>query len=164
MTERKKLSLGAVSDRESADAAPRGRKHISSERLDRINDRARDMKRNPTDAEKALWEVLRDGRLEGFKFRRKIVISSVIVDFGCSDRMLVIDIDSGNVGADELTALRNKTLAEKHILPISFTEDEVLNEIGHVKESILSALEMPDLDSGDPRIRAPRTRDRHAKN
>jgi len=34
-------------------------------------DRARDLRRNATEAEKRLWRLLRDGRFNEFKFRRQ---------------------------------------------------------------------------------------------
>ncbi len=42
--------------------------------------RARDLRKNSTDAERHLWYHLRASRL-GFKFKRQVPIGSYIVDF-----------------------------------------------------------------------------------
>ena len=45
--------------------------------------RARAMRREPTDAERRLWRLLRDRRLSGHKFRRQVPVGPYIVDFLC---------------------------------------------------------------------------------
>jgi len=42
---------------------------------------AREMRHQPTDAERKLWSLLRDRRLGGFKFRRQHPVAGYIVDF-----------------------------------------------------------------------------------
>ena len=49
-----------------------------------LRHRARRLRNQQTRAESLLWSVLRDRRLEGFKFRRQAVIANYIVDFLCS--------------------------------------------------------------------------------
>ncbi len=46
-------------------------------------DRARRLRRNQTEAEFQLWEVLRAGRLEDWKWRRQVAVGPFIVDFLC---------------------------------------------------------------------------------
>lgn len=41
------------------------------------------MRAEPTPAEAKLWEHLRKGRLDGYKFRRQHRIGAYIVDFYC---------------------------------------------------------------------------------
>ena len=43
---------------------------------------SKDMRSNPTEAEKALWELLRAKKM-GYKFRRQHAIGDFIVDFIC---------------------------------------------------------------------------------
>lgn len=45
---------------------------------------ARQMRREPTPAEKLLWQKLRQKQLLGFKFRRQHAIDRFIVDFYCA--------------------------------------------------------------------------------
>jgi adenine-specific DNA-methyltransferase len=54
---------------------------------------ARDMRRDATDAEELLWQLLRNRRLAGFKFRRQVPISGYIVDFYCHESCLGVELD-----------------------------------------------------------------------
>ena len=49
-----------------------------------------------TDAERALWRILRSRQLEGFKFRRQHSIGRYVVDFVCLERKVVIEVDGGH--------------------------------------------------------------------
>ncbi len=48
---------------------------------------------NPTEAEKALWQMLRGKKLDGFKFRREHIIGSFIADFVCLEKKLIVEVD-----------------------------------------------------------------------
>jgi very-short-patch-repair endonuclease len=58
-------------------------------------DRAKELRRNQTDAERTLWTHLRDRRLEGYKFRRQRPLGRYIVDLICLEEMLVVEVDGG---------------------------------------------------------------------
>ena len=98
---------------------------------------------NPTEAEKALWELVKSKKLAGFKFRRQHIIGSYITDLVCLDRKLVIEIDGlihqlpENKEADE-----NRTLwlNEKGFKVIRFTNEEVLYKTDKILDLILAAL------------------------
>ncbi len=55
---------------------------------------ARENRKAPTRSEALLWRELRARRL-GFYFRRQHPISAYIVDFACTTRRLVVEIDGG---------------------------------------------------------------------
>lgn len=55
--------------------------------------RARELRRDLTIAERRAWELLRDRRMLGLKFRRQHVIAGFIVDFYCAELRLVLEID-----------------------------------------------------------------------
>jgi very-short-patch-repair endonuclease len=55
--------------------------------------RARELRRELTIAERNAWEILRNRRVLGFKFRRQHVIDGFIVDFFCKELRLVIELD-----------------------------------------------------------------------
>ncbi|WP_256974196.1 endonuclease domain-containing protein [Brevundimonas diminuta] len=44
---------------------------------------ARRSRRAPTDAESAIWTLLKDRRLHGVKFRRQVLIGPYVADFAC---------------------------------------------------------------------------------
>ena len=56
--------------------------------------RVRELRRNPTEAEKAAWYLLRGRRLEA-KFRRPRRIENWVVDFYCFEHRLAIELDGG---------------------------------------------------------------------
>jgi very-short-patch-repair endonuclease len=57
--------------------------------------RAKRLRKNSTDAERALWNILRSRQLGGHKFRRQQPLGPFIVDFVCLDARMVVEIDGG---------------------------------------------------------------------
>ena len=57
--------------------------------------RARELRKEMTPAEKALWTLLRNRKLRGWKFRRQTAISIYIADFYCHEIRLVVELDGG---------------------------------------------------------------------
>lgn len=55
--------------------------------------KAQSLRNNETQAEKILWEKLRNNQLKGYKFRRQHPISLFIADFYCHQLKLIIEID-----------------------------------------------------------------------
>ena len=56
--------------------------------------RVRELRRTPTEAEKAAWPLLRDRRL-GAKFRRQFRIENGVLDFYRFEHRLAIELDGG---------------------------------------------------------------------
>ena len=106
----------------------------------RLRGFARDMRGNPTDAERRLWSVLRDRRFVGFKFRRQQPVGPFIADFVCYERHLVIELDGSQHGDDPTDAPRDAELARRgfRVLRI-WNNDLIKNRIG-VLEGIVAAL------------------------
>ena len=81
----------------------------------KILQRARDMRHEDTWAEKLAWILLRDRRMFGLKFRRKVPIDRFIVDFYCQELRLIVELD-GIVHDDpqqiQKDASRNERLHE----------------------------------------------------
>ena len=98
---------------------------------------ARDLRKGQTDAEKKLWERLRDRRLGGYKFRRQYAIGRYIADFYCSEAKLVIEVD-GPVHQEqrEYDDYRENEIMLREITVIRFTNDEVDTNIEGVLEKI----------------------------
>ncbi len=64
-------------------------------------ERARELRQTQTPFEAKMWSLLRDRRLEGFKFRRQHPIDRFVADFTCVDAKLIIELD-GNSHDDRL--------------------------------------------------------------
>jgi len=58
-------------------------------------ERAREMRRSPTDAETRLWNQLRRRQVAGVRFRRQVPLGPFIVDFMCPSHRLIIEVDGG---------------------------------------------------------------------
>jgi len=84
---------------------------------------ARELRRNQTDDEKALWRALRDRRFAGFKFRRQHAVGDHILDFYCADAKLAVELDGSQHGHPEgmrRDAEREKFLSERGIVTLRF--------------------------------------------
>ena len=47
-----------------------------------------------SDAERGLWDILRDRRVAGARFMRRFAIGRLVVDFVCRERRLAVMIDA----------------------------------------------------------------------
>src|SRR5215204_2610406 len=63
-------------------------------------DRARQLRKAMTPAERLLWGRLRANRLSGYHFRRQQVVDGFIVDFYCHQAALSVEVD-GDVHDDQ---------------------------------------------------------------
>ncbi|MEP0547190.1 MAG: DUF559 domain-containing protein [Rhodothermales bacterium] len=61
----------------------------------------RDLRNNPTSAERALWQMLKGRRLHDRKFRRQHSVSRYVLDFYCPAEKLAVELD-GAVHDDPL--------------------------------------------------------------
>ena len=57
--------------------------------------KARELRKNTTESERALWKHLRMRQINGYKFRRQQPIGPYIVDFVNFERRVVIELDGG---------------------------------------------------------------------
>jgi very-short-patch-repair endonuclease len=68
------------------------------------------MRREPTDAEAAMWRLLRDRRPVGFEFRRQVPFQSLILDFVCFEKRTIIEIDGSQHASSERDTARDAVL------------------------------------------------------
>jgi len=60
-----------------------------------LRQRAKAMRKEMSEAEAKLWQHLRAGRLNGYKFRRQQPMGNYIVDFTCVTPKLIVEADGG---------------------------------------------------------------------
>lgn len=101
----------------------------------------RKLRRDLTDAERALWRRLRGGQIMDRKFRRQHPYGDFILDFVCLEAMLVIEVDGGQHNESRKDEVRDQTLMEAGFRVIRFWNNQVLNELDVVLEVIKVALE-----------------------
>jgi len=63
--------------------------------------KSRELRKNMTEAERALWKHLRLRQLKGCKFRRQQPLGKYIVDFVCLEKRLVVEVDGGQHAVQE---------------------------------------------------------------
>ena len=99
------------------------------------------LRRNTTDAEQALWKRLRGRQLKGRKFRRQHPFGDFILDFVCLEVKLIVEIDGGQHNGSAQDRVRDRMLEDAGFRIMRFWNNQVLNEIGSVVETIGLALE-----------------------
>ena len=105
--------------------------------------RARDLRKEDTQAERILWEALRARRLNGFKFVRQMPIGPYFADFACREQKLIVEVDGSTHGADDEVAhdMRREAFLLEHGWRVHrcWNEDVFKNLTG-VCDSILMLL------------------------
>ena len=89
-------------------------------------DRARELRRDMTDAERALWRCLRMRQLDGFRFRRQWPVGPYVVDFACLSARLVVEVDGGQHADADGDARRDAFLRGRGFRVLRFWNNEVL--------------------------------------
>ncbi|RYF13441.1 MAG: DUF559 domain-containing protein [Flavobacteriales bacterium] len=97
-------------------------------------------RKDMTKAEACLWKYLLSGKqMMGFSFRRQRPILDFIVDFMCKELMLIIEVDGIThqwENSQEEDQIRSSKLQEIGFSVIRFHDDEVLNDIANVNQTI----------------------------
>ena len=68
-----------------------------------IHRRAKKLREKMTKAEMILWDILRNRKLKGRKFRRQHPVGSFIVDFYCHEEKMVVELDGDHHITDPVT-------------------------------------------------------------
>jgi len=108
-----------------------------------LKDFAKAGRKNPTDAEIALWQQLRNRNVDGFKFRRQHPIAGFIPDFVCLETKLIVEIDGGYHSDEEqhlYDKARTKWLGEYNYQLLRFANEQVLNYTSKVVDEIRAKL------------------------
>ena len=102
-------------------------------------EKAKALRLNLTRAEKLLWSILRNGKIEGCKFRRQHPVGPYIADFYAHEIKLVIEVDGeihNTKDHKEYDKVRDEFFTDREITVLRFTNNEVENKLIIVKEKI----------------------------
>ena len=120
--------------------------------MQKLTPLARNLRKNQTDAEKALWRQLRARQLQGYKFRRQHPVGRDITDFCCLDAKLIIELDGGQ-HADQQAQDEQRTTALKieGFTVLRFWNNEIFENLDGVLEVIAKRLTTltPTLSQGE---------------
>jgi very-short-patch-repair endonuclease len=104
-------------------------------------ERARQLRRSMTDAERIIWRALRETRPD-IKIRRQHPVGRYVVDFAIPARKLAIEIDGGqhalSVPADNA---RTRNLSKHGYRVIRFWNNDVIENTEGVLTTILTEIE-----------------------
>lgn len=102
--------------------------------------KARQLRKNCTDAERALWERLRRKQLDGCRFRQQVSLGPYVADFLCARRMLIVEVDGGQHAEAQSDRVRTIWLEARGFRVLRFWNNDVLKNPDGVVETILIAL------------------------
>ena len=112
---------------------------------------ARVLRRNATGAERRLWQGLRRQQVEGFRFRRQVVLGGFIADFACLEARLIVEVDGATYSAREeiaRDAARSAALGGQGFTLLQFTNDDVYRNLDGVLETVRARLILGDCGRG----------------
>ena len=105
-----------------------------------LKKRARYMRANPTDAERKLWYILRDKRLDALRWRRQQVIDErYIVDFICFEHRLIVEADGSQHADNAADIERDAWLTGQGFCVLRFWNGDIFSDIEGVAETIIAA-------------------------
>ena len=93
-----------------------------------------------TDAERALWRLLRQRQINGLRFRRQVPIDHYIVDFACLEARLVIEVDGGQHFESETDKRRDAYLHAQGFRVLRLWNNDVLSNPDGVHRVITETL------------------------
>ena len=85
---------------------------------------ARRLRRTSSVTEDLLWQMLRNRKLEGLKFRRQVPMGPYVLDFLCLRHRLVVEAD-GPFHDPEHDARRDAWLAAQGFRVLRFTNSQI---------------------------------------
>lgn len=102
-----------------------------------VQEAARALRKDATEAERILWSALRGDRMGELRFRRQHPIGPFILDFYSAAVRLEIELDGPIHDAQrELDQARTEALATQKIRIIRFRNEQVMADL----ESVLQAI------------------------
>jgi very-short-patch-repair endonuclease len=99
---------------------------------------ARRLRREMTPAEARLWDILRNGKVGRFKFRRQQPIGPYFADFGCFSARVIVELDgTSHLGREEHDRVRERYLTDSGFAVIRFENFVVMLDENRVVEAVV---------------------------
>lgn len=93
-------------------------------------ERSRELRTDMTPSEKVFWEMVRNKRMFGLKFRRQQIIDGFIVDFYCDSIGLCVEIDGGIHDSDDqrnYDKLRDEAIALRGLRILRIRNEDLVD-------------------------------------
>jgi very-short-patch-repair endonuclease len=109
--------------------------------MNQLRTHARELRKNPTDAERLLWQKLRYWQVDGCKFRRQQPVGPYIVDFVCLQKRLIVELDGGqHAERANYDGDRDAWLRDQGFVVLRFWNNDMIQNIDGVMEKIVEKL------------------------
>ena len=106
-----------------------------------ILSKAKVLRKNPTDAEKLMWQKVRNRAL-GYKFVRQYVFDDkFILDFYCAEKKLIIELDGGQHNENTKDYERDEYLQNRGCRILRFWNNEFIKNIDNCLNIIIKHLQ-----------------------
>ena len=103
--------------------------------------RARLLRRNMTEADRRLWQIIRMRKIGELKFRRQVPLGRYIADFVCHEARLIVEVDGGQHDhASPQEIERTAFLENEGYRVLRFWNNEVLANLEGVYRAITGEL------------------------
>ncbi len=99
-----------------------------------------------SDAERSLWDILRDRQVAGARFKRRFPVGRLVVDFVCPERRLAVLLDGAR--HSERGDGRDQSLQARGYRVLRFGEEAVQRNPARVRAAIAALLERSDFAGG----------------
>jgi 2-isopropylmalate synthase len=107
---------------------------------DGAHDRARVLRRQMTQAERRMWQMLRLRQVDGCRFRRQVPIGGYIADFVCHEARLIIEVDGGQHAASPQEAERSRFFEGQGYRMLRFWNNQILENPEGVLMTVIAVL------------------------
>jgi very-short-patch-repair endonuclease len=124
----------------------RGTRHPADTRVPR----ARTLRRDATEAEKKLWQHLRQPPFKEHHFRRQATIGPYFADFASHQLKLVIELDGGQHSGNTSDEARTRYLEANGYRVLRFWNNEVYENMPGVLSAIDTAVNADRPPTPDP--------------
>jgi len=107
--------------------------------------RARQLRRDDTWAEKLMWRWLRDRRFNGYKFRRQHPLDIYYLDFFCEEAELNVELDGSQHGFPDQRQHdleREKFLQSRGIKTLRFWNANLCRNAQGIRDTIFNELQV----------------------
>ncbi|SHL34256.1 Very-short-patch-repair endonuclease [Bradyrhizobium lablabi] len=112
--------------------------------------RARALRRDATEAEKKLWQHLRQPPFKDHHFRRQATIGPYFADFASHRSKIILEVDGGQHSLSASDETRTRYLEANGYRVLRFWNNEVLENISGVLVTIDTAINADGPPTPDP--------------
>ena len=100
---------------------------------------AKSLRKNLTQQERKIWQILRNHQFYGYEIRRQYPISDYVVDFICREKKIIIEVDGGQHNQDnniDNDVIRTKKLEKLGYKVIRFWNNDIDKNIEGVYQEL----------------------------